>query len=204
MMRRKSVEQRMTIGAVQHQHPEPRRETLGLAPPGTDKARRHDQKARPVGTARKVAFDQERQRLHRLAEAHVVGEHAAEARFGERAQPAIPGLLIGPQFRRERRGRLGHRGRSQRAQLPAELDQRAAAVERHTAPFERLGQFRQPPGLGAVEAVHQPAHGIDERREFRRAQGDVRSIGKPLVEHQILEELVEVEACFRRAFGIER
>jgi hypothetical protein len=42
---------------------------------------------------------QQRQHLHRLAEAHVIGEAGAQAEAGEQMQPAHAGLLIGAQRR---------------------------------------------------------------------------------------------------------
>jgi hypothetical protein len=43
-------------------------------------------------------------RLERLAEAHVVGEHGAELRVAQEAQPVDAPALVGPQRRREVRG----------------------------------------------------------------------------------------------------
>ena len=42
---------------------------------------------------------QQRQHLHRLAEAHVVGEAGAQAEAGEQVQPSHSDLLIGTQCR---------------------------------------------------------------------------------------------------------
>jgi hypothetical protein len=45
---------------------------------------------------------QQRQHLHRLAEAHVVGEAGAQAETGEQVQPSQSNLLIGTQRRLQR------------------------------------------------------------------------------------------------------
>ena len=51
---------------------------------------------------RRLHHQQQRQHLHRLAEAHVVGEAGAQAETGEQVQPSHADLLIGAQSRLQR------------------------------------------------------------------------------------------------------
>ena len=60
-----------------------------------------------VGLAPALAGDQ-RQQLDRLAQAHVVGEDAAEPELAQEGQPGEPALLVRPQLTGEASGR-GHR-----------------------------------------------------------------------------------------------
>ena len=96
-------------------HAQVRREPLQLAPPVADQAgRRHDQRRR-VEAPRLLLGDEVGDRLQRLAEPHVVGEHAARAVRAQVLQPAQPVLLI-----RAQRGAqtAGHR-RPRPARRPA-------------------------------------------------------------------------------------
>ena len=72
------------------------REFLRLAPPVLHYGGRADEQYRPLFAAHAQIFD-ERERLHRLAEAHVVGEARAHAEAYEAHEPREPFRLIGAQ-----------------------------------------------------------------------------------------------------------
>ena len=84
-----------------------RREALDFRGPVGEQRRRRNQQAgapRAPSRASRVAsqHQQQRQHLHRLAEAHVVGEAGAQAEAGEQMQPSHADLLIGSQRRLQR------------------------------------------------------------------------------------------------------
>ena len=65
-----------------------------------------------------------RDRLHRLPEAHVVGQDRADAEVAQQAQPAVPALL-------EREERLGHRRRrAERLEAPVASPPASSSPER--------------------------------------------------------------------------
>ena len=72
------------------------REPLGLAlPVADDRGRAHHE--RGAVTIRRSLGEQLGQGLHRLAEPHVVGDHAAQAQPRIAPQPGVAALLIRPQ-----------------------------------------------------------------------------------------------------------
>src|SRR5205823_4992361 len=82
-----------------------RREALYLTDPiGDDTGRRDDERADVLF----VLFqrEQQRERLDRLAETHVVGEHAARPDVVDEPEPREPLLLVGTKSRLERAGLL--------------------------------------------------------------------------------------------------
>src|SRR5271167_4893265 len=90
-----------------------------------------------------------RQCLHRLAETHVVGEHAAQSRRSEELQPIDPLALVWAQRRSER---CGHRslGNSARlAQRPAEVSQCLTTSPDQAGAFLKAGEFG---GIQAAES----------------------------------------------------
>ncbi len=79
---------------------EGRREALDLrSPVGQQRRRRNQEAGAPrLVTCRALSqHQQQRQHLHRLAEAHVVGEARAQAEARQQMQPSHAGLLIGAQ-----------------------------------------------------------------------------------------------------------
>ena len=99
-------------GAAHQLHAQVRREPPQLAPPVPDEARRRDDQRRRVQAARLLLGDEVGDRLQRLAEPHVVGQHAARAVRAQVLQPAQAVLLV----RAQRRAQVaGHRRRSGRA-----------------------------------------------------------------------------------------
>ena len=92
------------VRAVVHVHPEVRGEPRRLALPVADQRHRaHQQRGVPPGLA-----GDERQQLDGLAQAHVVGQDAAEAELAEEGQPGQPALLVRAQLAGEA-GRGRHR-----------------------------------------------------------------------------------------------
>ena len=83
------------------EHPQLGREFLRLLDPVEDEALRHDDERRPVGdlpgAGHDLSADEHGEHLDRLAEAHVVGEAAAQAHAFEKGEPAEPLALIMPQ-----------------------------------------------------------------------------------------------------------
>ncbi len=119
----------LAIDAVIRVHFELRSEARDLVAPVREHARgRNDERARAEG----------RQRLQRLAEAHVVGEQRAEPGAAEEVKPAHAGGLITAQARSEL-GREGHLG--QRSEV---VEQCGEALEaRRARLLERVAQARE-------------------------------------------------------------
>ena len=111
-----------------------RREPLDLGAPLANDAHRADDERRTERlTASLLALrDEHRDRLHRLAEAHVVGQDRADPEVAEEPQPAVAALLEGEEVEL-------HRGRRrQRAEAPLAVAEqlRERRVERHLAELE--------------------------------------------------------------------
>ncbi len=159
------------ILSVPDEDPQPGGEALGLALPVGENAGRGDHQGRrgALGVARLL---EQRQRLHRLSEPHVVGEDSAEAVAVEEPQPGESRLLVVP----ERGGeplRGGHRrdarellelgdGRPGAGLEPRALAQRGERIQRpglvrrQLGPRlsgERAGLLEQVRGLGQLVAV---------------------------------------------------
>ena len=104
---------------------------------GADHQRAHRPPARPL-------TQQQRQRLHRLAQPHVVRQNAAEARVAQRAQPRKPRPLIGAQFGAEPARRLNLR-LLRVLQPPHPLAERLGHIQRNALALgERLFQIHRP------------------------------------------------------------
>ena len=102
----------------------------------------------------------ERQQLDRLAQAHVVGQDAAQAELAEEGQPGKPAFLVGAQLAGEARGR-GHGPQppvglaGQQVAQPAvgvHADQRDVLVRAAQAGRQRVGRGHRP-GLVALEEL---------------------------------------------------
>ena len=88
---------------------EARREALDLPGPVGQERRRGNEEAgasRLVTRRTRTEHEQQRQHLHRLAEAHVVGEARTQAKAGKQMQPSDACLLIGSQRGLQRGARL--------------------------------------------------------------------------------------------------
>ena len=99
-----------------------------------------------------------RERLHRLAEAHVVGKHAAEPRLAEETHPGIPLALIRPERRGEAfwSGVFGRRPR--RSQPLPQNAQRLAARPGDSGAGDQLFQSSEFSGARTAEAELFPIH----------------------------------------------
>ena len=120
-----------------------RRELRELALPVADQAgRRHDQR-RPRGSPALVLETQMRDRLQRLAEPHVVGEHAAGLVLAQMLQPRHALALVRPQARAQTARRLcSHWRRCDRARA---LAQAGRARQLQGRGVERRLQMRRAP-----------------------------------------------------------
>ena len=101
-----SSDRSLAVAAVPHDVPQRRRELLHLAHPVRDHARRGDderlERLPPLGLRVLCLHgEEERERLHGLAEPHVVGEDAARADLVEEPEPVEPLLLVGAERRLE-------------------------------------------------------------------------------------------------------
>ena len=98
------------VGPVKHQELQVRDEACGFPFPVADQTCRHHHEARAVDLLLKVAMCKKGERLHGLAEPHVVGKHATETAVGERSEPPVAGALIGTQLSAQRGGGRQFRG----------------------------------------------------------------------------------------------
>ena len=99
----------MTARAGIVKHAKPRGELGGLLHPVEDQRAWDDRQGRSLGLAMGPPPLQERQNLNRLAEAHIVGQNAAETESLKIVEPAQSLALIGAQLAVEARGRIdGH------------------------------------------------------------------------------------------------
>ena len=124
---------------------------MDLGAPLLDHAHRADDERRPERLVARVLplRRQHRDRLHRLAEAHVVGEDRADAEVAEQPQPAVAALL-------EREERMRHRGR--RGQRP---EAALAGLEECGERFVERDLAELDPGLVGLEPGDR-AHEIDD------------------------------------------
>ena len=98
---------------------------------------------------------QQRQHLHRLAEAHVVGEAGAEAERREQMQPAHAGLLIGPQRRlAASRARIDARERVGMTQACERLGQPRTGDDAATSRAAGVGWRASPDDVRAGDQAH--------------------------------------------------
>ena len=180
------VEAGLAVRAVQREHLQRRREALRFHPPVGHQRRGGDDQARPVAAAVPLLGENVRERLHRLAEAHVVGKHAAEPRLAEETQPGIPLALIRP----ERRGEAFRSGVfAERPRLSQPLPENAqclAARPGNPGAGDQLFQSSEFGGAAAAEAELFPIHcevhpeQLVQRREDR-FQPRVRQRQQPTV-----------------------
>ena len=194
------------VGPAQRQDGQIGRETRGLALPIAEQARRRDQYAGAVGFFLDVAAQQKRQRLHGLAEAHVVGEHAAETAFEQRAQPAVARALIGPELAAQGGGRRGLGRGGQRAQPPPQGEYLLPALPGNAAALERLGERGRPGRIGLVKAGE--TVGLEKRGHERRQRlagyRHARTVGECGIEHRFRQKLLDGEFFAQFARRVER
>jgi len=112
--------------------------------------------------------------LQGLAESHVIGQHAADAGFGQRVQPAQAFALIRAQLDGES-GR--HRVAGTRGRIVQTCGEAAQSLRRLqlAAAGQRLGQLVQPPGLHAWQMQMLPGlvqifgQGCEQPAQFLQA-----------------------------------
>ena len=156
----------------------------GLALPVADERHRADQQRRRAGA---LPADQ-RQQLHRLAQAHVVGEHAADADLLEERQPGQPALLVRPQRAHEpvrrRDGREPLLGlpdsRSPSQPSASDVDDRQPARARRPRRLSALQHVGQAQRAGDAAGAGTPAPGPAGRgRPASTARGPGPAAGRP-------------------------
>ena len=157
---------------------------LRFHPPVGHQRGGRDHQARPVGAAVLLLGEKMGERLHRLAEAHVVGQHAAEPRLTEEAQPGIPLALIRPERRGEAfRSRVFADGSCLAQPLP-ENAQGLAARPGNPGAGDQLFQGREFGGAAAAEAELLPVQVHPEQLVQRgedRLQTRVRQRQQPTI-----------------------
>ena len=165
---------------MRDERPQARREACDLRRPVRKKRRRRDEQARPPSSLMLPAAHQyQRQHLHRLAQAHVVGQARAEAETGQEMEPAHAHLLVGPQGRLEIVARLDPRERV----VPLR-EQQVAARRQHRA--ERGGASRHHAAGFSSEIAWSPSWRVSCRVSL------------------LVEELQRHEAVRSRAAGSQR
>ncbi len=91
------------LGRVRDQKRKRGRKPIELCLPVGEQRGRHDEQARPgpvpfAGGTIGFAMQEQPDHLHRLSQAHVIGQASAQAQPGDEPQPAHAGLLIMPQL----------------------------------------------------------------------------------------------------------
>ena len=144
------VAARCALAAVQHARRAAAARTAELALPVADQARRRDDQRGPSSRPASFSTHQVGDGLQRLAEAHVVGEHAAGVVRAQVLQPGHALALVGPQRRRAARPAAGDTAGAPRAQRervgrsrirvsPTQRSGRVAVVERRAQLGDRVG-----------------------------------------------------------------
>ena len=187
-------------------HPQVRGEPRRLALPVADQRHRAHQQG---GPGRAPGRD-ERQQLDRLAQAHVVGQDAAEAELAEEGQPGKPAFLVGAQLAGEARGRrhgpqppVGLPG--QQVAQPAvgvHADQRDVGVRAAEAGRQRVGCGHRP-GLTALEELQRrlqvrvvqldPLAAQPDQRDLQPGQfGQLGRVERLVAHGQVVPEVHQV------------
>ena len=144
---RERLAERVAARAGVVEHLEPGRELGGLLDPVEDQRAGHDRQGRPLGLAAVPPPLEQGQDLDRLAQAHVVGEDAAEAEPLEVVEPAQPLALVGAQLAVEARRRVERDDPLELAEVLADLLEGRVDLD-----LGLVGQQRvEHAGLGGVE-----------------------------------------------------
>ena len=142
-MLRDFAEAALALGAVQRKDRQAGRETRGLVLPVEDERGRQDDQRRTVEAAALLLQQQVRQRLHRLAQAHVVGKYAGQILFAQELQPGQPLALIAAQIQAEPGRRVDMRDALRRRQLVGQPEHVALATELPASRIVEIGQARR-------------------------------------------------------------
>ena len=139
---------RVAAGAGVVEDAEPGREPLGLLDPVEDERARDDDQRRPLRLPSGAAALEVGEHLHGLAQAHVVGEDAAELELLEVVEPAEPLALIRAQLAAEAGGGLAGDEAVELGQGLADLAEGHVDLDLRL----RREQGVEQPGLGPAEA----------------------------------------------------
>ena len=183
---------------MQRKHAQLRRQTGGLRTPIGHHARRADDEARPVEPAFALLDQEMGQRLHGLAEPHIVGEEAAELEGAQELQPVEPGLLIGAQLRLEPGGRVhrfdlgkGRKALYQCAQpLAAEPAQPRRRFDRRQGRAFAGRDLERTAGRQGFRVVELDERRQDRPRAFER-QGDATAVGERAEDGAVMRQRIE-------------
>ncbi|MNR18914.1 hypothetical protein D3C85_1356700 [compost metagenome] len=141
----------MPLRAVQGEHPQLGGEACGLVLPVGDQAGGHDDQGGPGQASGLLLGEDVRQGLQGLAQAHVVGEDAADLQLAQRLHPAQTLQLVVAQFGVQP-GRRLHRLLRQLLQTPGELAQAFATLPVQGGDLVQLGETRRI-GLAQTQAL---------------------------------------------------
>ena len=156
-----------------------------LAHPVRHDARRRDHQKRTDVRVADAGMADERERLQRLPEAHVVGQNPAELQVPERGEPAEPVALVGAQL-------CGQHGRRHMLGERLELEQRSdltlppLCLRGHDAQRSKLGPES---GLVATDPqrcrrrVCECAGLLDQLAQGLQARIEQREVGAVLEQH---------------------
>ncbi|MNF47662.1 hypothetical protein D3C84_288690 [compost metagenome] len=135
-------EQRLALGAMQGQHAQFGCEAFGLVLPVGDQTGGHDDQRRAAQATGLPLGEDVRQGLQGLAQAHIVGEDAADLQLTQRLHPAQALQLIVAQFGAQP-GRRLHRLLRQLLQAPGKFAQTFAALPVQGGNLVQLGEPRR-------------------------------------------------------------
>jgi hypothetical protein len=155
------------FAAVERQHLEVRGESLSFQAPIGHEAGRRDHQGRPVGAAALLLDQDVGQRLHGLAETHVIREDAAEFDLAQELQPAQPFFLIEAKLPLEARWRRHRLDFPCVAQPSPKLQQSLAA---EPAKIDRLGCRRKIGEVGRLCRVQAKVAVLTERPHLEQLE----------------------------------
>ena len=145
------LEQRLALVAMQRQYAQLRGEARRFVLPVGYQAGGHDDQCWIFQAPGLFLAEDVRQGLQGLAQAHVVGQYATDAQFGQGLHPVQALHLIGAQFGLQT---LGWRNFTYRQVLQA-LGEAAQFIAALPTEFGPLGQFGQACGIGTAQAQRQ-------------------------------------------------
>jgi hypothetical protein len=177
---------RVPAQPVQHQRLQLRRKACALGLPVVHDRGGCQHQRGPLQPPRVFFQQQVGNRLHRLAQTHVVGQDAGQLVLAQELQPRQPGQLIRPQLGAQARRRCHRRDRAERCQPLAQPTQVLGAP-----PFEAgAGQLDQACGVGACQPQLAGLTGRAIVQLHQRAQDGAQALGRhrqdaPLVQPHV-------------------